>query len=57
LYSTPAGVVTRVLRSLPKALQDIVKQKASMLGEVAELEKRKFTLQTEIEASASGAAE
>ena len=28
-----------------------------MLGEVAELEKRKFTLQTEIEASASGAAE
>ena len=40
-----------------KTLQAIVKQKASLVGEIEELENRKFTLQAEIEASASGAAE
>lgn len=38
-------------------LQDIIKQKASILGEVAGLENWKLTLQAEIGASASGAAE
>ena len=40
-----------------EALQVTVKQKASLVGEIEELEKRKLTLQAEIEASASAAAE
>ncbi len=40
-----------------ETLQDIIKQKASILGEVTGLENRKLTLQAEIGASASGAAE
>ena len=40
-----------------ETLQVTVKQKASLVGEIEELEKRKLTLQAEIEASASAAAE
>jgi len=40
-----------------EALQVTVKQKASLVGEIEELEKRKLTLQAEIGASASAAAE
>jgi len=40
-----------------ETLQDIIKQKASILGEVAGLENWKLTLQAEIGTSASGAAE
>jgi len=40
-----------------ETLQATMKQKASLVGEIEELENRKFTLQAEIAASASGAAE
>ncbi len=40
-----------------ETLQATVKQKASLVGEIAELENQKFTLQAEIAVSASGAAE